>query len=205
MLWCDYCRMVVVEREPPTTIFGKPFGWVQHGSDLARIQVLREYGGIYLDNDCLVVNEFVGLRKHHCVVSKSSEERHLGNMVLMGTPDCVFLKLYEELYKLDYQRDLWYFNGGELPQYALLDQYPGIAVMADEGVQQGMMYWLWRLDRSVEETRSKWNILHLFYGHKDYTYHDTINYNHTNIRTTHNTFARLARWIYYNHEQPFTE
>jgi len=55
----------------------------------------------------------------------------------MGTPDCVFLKLYEELYKLDYQRDLWYFNGGELPQYALLDQYPGIAVMADEGVQQG--------------------------------------------------------------------
>jgi len=58
-------------------------------------------------------------------------------MVLMGTTDCVYYKLIEELYKLDYQKDLWYFNAGELPQYALLDQYPGIAVMADEGVHYG--------------------------------------------------------------------
>lgn len=55
----------------------------------------------------------------------------------MGTSDCVFFRLYEELYKLDYQNGLWYFNGGILPQYALLDQYPGIAVMADEGVHFG--------------------------------------------------------------------
>jgi len=41
---------------------------------------VREYGGIYLDNDCLVVNEVVGLRKHRCVVSKSSEEKHVGQL-----------------------------------------------------------------------------------------------------------------------------
>ena len=56
---------------------------------------------------------------------------------MMATKDCVFMRMYEELYKLDYQRDRWYYNGGELPQYALLDQYPGIAYMVDEGVQQG--------------------------------------------------------------------
>ena len=58
-------------------------------------------------------------------------------MVLMGTKDCVFLQMYEELYKLHYDRDAWYFNGGELPQYAILDKYPGVAFLADEGVQQG--------------------------------------------------------------------
>ena len=42
------------------------------------IQVLREYGGIYLDNDCVVVNEIDRLRKHKCVVSKSSSERFIG-------------------------------------------------------------------------------------------------------------------------------
>jgi len=49
---------------------------------MSLFQVLREYGGIYLDNDCFVVNEVVGLRKHHCVVSKSSEERYLGELPL---------------------------------------------------------------------------------------------------------------------------
>lgn len=48
-------------------------------SYLLALQILREYGGIYLDNDCVVVMEFDTLRKHHCVVSKSSEERHMGN------------------------------------------------------------------------------------------------------------------------------
>ena len=44
-------------------------------------QVLREYGGIYLDNDCVVVNEIDRLRKHKCVVSKSSSERFIGKIV----------------------------------------------------------------------------------------------------------------------------
>ena len=58
-------------------------------------------------------------------------------MLTMATKDCVFMRMYEELYKLDYQPDCWYYNAGELPQYALLDQYPGIAHMADEGVHDG--------------------------------------------------------------------
>lgn len=51
-------------------------------------------------------------------------------MVLMGTKDCVFLRLFEELYKLDY-------NGGHLPQYAIIDKYPAIVYLSDEGVQEG--------------------------------------------------------------------
>ena len=50
--------------------------------DFKITQVLREYGGIYLDNDCVVVNEIERLRKHHCVVSKSSSERFIGKMKL---------------------------------------------------------------------------------------------------------------------------
>ena len=41
-------------------------------------QILREYGGIYLDNDCLVVNDITNLRRHHCVMVMDSEERSLG-------------------------------------------------------------------------------------------------------------------------------
>ena len=61
-----------------------------------------------------------------------------GNQLLMGTKDCVFLRMYEELYRLHYDRAQWYFNGGHLPAYALLDKYPGIAYPTEEGVHQGM-------------------------------------------------------------------
>ncbi|XP_067946235.1 uncharacterized protein [Watersipora subatra] len=188
-------RIKVVHRDPPTSIFGKEFGWVQHGSDLARIQILREHGGIYLDNDCIVINEFERERKHHCVVSKSSEERHMGNMFMMATTDCVFMQLYEELYRLDYQRHIWYYNGGELPQYALLDQYPGIAFMADEGVAQRLISLLWNENTDVEYLQKYWSVVHLYYGHKDYTYNDTTDYNEKNIYNISNGFTKLARFI----------
>jgi len=43
MLWCKYCRIVLVDREPNATIYGKPYGWIQHAADLARIQVTSSF------------------------------------------------------------------------------------------------------------------------------------------------------------------
>ena len=55
-------------------------------------QILRENGGIYIDNDCIVVNEFERIRKHHCVVSKSADERHMGE-TLRWVSGLLFLRL----------------------------------------------------------------------------------------------------------------
>ena len=67
-----------------------------------------------------------------------------------------------------------------------------------------MMYLLWRLDKKVAEMQKYWRLIHLFYGHKGYTYKDYTDYNETNIKTTKNTFSRLARWILYDHEEPYS-
>lgn len=64
---------------------------------------------------------------------------YVGNQMLMGTKDCAFLQLYEELFRLDYRRDLWFYNGGQLPNDALLMPYPGISYMSDEGCDQGIV------------------------------------------------------------------
>jgi len=67
------------------------------------------------------------------------------------------------------------------------------------------MFWLYSSNRSVADTRSRWNFLHVLYRHKYYVNNDTIDYNRTSIRTIQNTFANLARWIYYDREDPFAE
>ena len=66
----------------------------------------------------------------------------------------------------------------------------------------GIMYWLWKLNQKVEDVKKYWRIIHLFYGHKHYTYNDTTEYDENNIKTKENTFARIARWIMYDHPDP---
>lgn len=53
-----YSRIRLMPLEAPTEIFGQKLNedWrFSHGSDLARIQVLMKYGGIYLDNDVYII------------------------------------------------------------------------------------------------------------------------------------------------------
>ena len=68
-----------------------------------------------------------------------------------------------------------------------------------------LMLWLWKLNKPVVDFQKKWNIIHLFYGHKGYTYNDTTDYDDQNIRMKNNSFSRIARWIMYDHEEPFKE
>ena len=70
----------------------------------------------------------------------------------------------------------------------------------------GIKHWLWNLDKHVVEFQKKWNIIHLFYRQKgNEMYKDTTDYDEKNIQTKRNSFSRIARWIMYDHEEPFEE
>ena len=45
----------IVKRTPPKTVWGRPIVNVEHQSDVARLQILLEFGGIYLDDDVLIL------------------------------------------------------------------------------------------------------------------------------------------------------
>lgn len=61
----------VVQRAPPTHVFGEklpePFYYTSH-SNVDRLLVLMEYGGIYLDLDVIVTSSFDELRRHAYVI-----------------------------------------------------------------------------------------------------------------------------------------
>ena len=53
-----YSRIRIIQTELPLKIYGQKLSkqWrFWHGSDIVRIQVLMQYGGIYLDNDVFVI------------------------------------------------------------------------------------------------------------------------------------------------------
>ena len=52
----------IVKRTPPQTVWGKPVNNVEHQSDVARLQILLEYGGIYLDDDVIILKVMISKR-----------------------------------------------------------------------------------------------------------------------------------------------
>jgi len=186
---------VLVHRDPPEDIFGiKPY-WVQHKADLVRVQLLREYGGIYMDNDCIMLRSVDYLRKgHKCIVAKSKQERYLGSMFAMAAVGCRYLAMVEDLYRKQYNASLWYYNAGELPTTEILEKYPGIAHIVDQGIEMDMIRRLFVNNEPVEAFTSTYDVLHTFYNHR-YVVNDETDYNKVDYRAYNNSFANIARWL----------
>lgn len=73
-LWDKTKSMVeLVMVEPPTEIFGKVVTEEAHKSDVLRLQILLEYGGIYVDTDTIFVKSFTDLLDNKFVLGQQGE------------------------------------------------------------------------------------------------------------------------------------
>ena len=72
--WWDKTKdLVQLELiDPPTEIFGKPITQQAHKSDVIRLQVLLEYGGIYVDTDTIFVKSFIPLLDNKFVLGQQN-------------------------------------------------------------------------------------------------------------------------------------
>lgn len=61
-----YAKLIF--REPLTEFHGIKLDYPHYQSDIARLQILHDYGGIYLDNDLLMLKSFDDLMPYNCVL-----------------------------------------------------------------------------------------------------------------------------------------
>ena len=104
-----YNRIVIQPLELPKEIFGQSLSddWqLFYGSDIARIQILMEYGGIYLDNDVYVVRNLSAYRKYEIAMGWGEGE-FIGNQVIIADRRARYLSLWLDCYR-KYKPDLWY-------------------------------------------------------------------------------------------------
>ena len=64
--------MKIMHRNPPTHIYGQKLANIFHRGDIAKFEVILEYGGIYLDYDVIVVNSLNPLRRYDATLGKCS-------------------------------------------------------------------------------------------------------------------------------------
>lgn len=101
--WWDKCAGMIekVSVEPPDEIFGNKLYHVAHKADIVRLNVLIEYGGIYLDLDTITKKSFAPLLDNKFVIGKQGRWRNMGlcNAVMMAEKNSEFLRLWLSQYK----------------------------------------------------------------------------------------------------------
>lgn len=110
----------------PTKIFDQTLvgrNGIYHGSDIARIQIMMKYGGIFLDNDVYVISSLNRYRRFEMTLNWD-DNQFLGTQVLLAHKDARFLKLWLESYRGAYNKKLWYYNAGERPTKTILWKKP---------------------------------------------------------------------------------
>ncbi|KAK7584161.1 hypothetical protein V9T40_005124 [Parthenolecanium corni] len=111
--------------EPLESIYGQPLSrtyklW--HSSDLLRIDILKRYGGIFIDNDVYLVKNMDEFRRFEMTL-EIVDEKSFGTQTLVAHRDARFLRLWRECYK-NYDGHLWYYNAGVKPKLEVLDARP---------------------------------------------------------------------------------
>ncbi|XP_002122051.2 uncharacterized protein LOC100184557 [Ciona intestinalis] len=98
-------KLKIVKRSPPTTIWGHPVQKVEHQSDVARLEILLETGGIYMDDDVVVLKSLDSLRNNEMVLGEENYDA-LANSIIMASPNSWFLKKWFTYYK-DFNDTKW--------------------------------------------------------------------------------------------------
>ncbi|XP_054159004.1 uncharacterized protein LOC128957293 [Oppia nitens] len=128
-------RLIVRQIQRPTHIFGQQLSLIFHNfhaSDIGRLQVLREFGGIYLDRDVYVVNSLDPYRNYELTLDYEiwdfglpTEHKVMATQTMVGHRKARFLRLWLMCY-CDYHPWEWYYNAGEMPTKEILVKRPDL-------------------------------------------------------------------------------
>lgn len=198
----EITSLKVIHREPSKTLFGEtlepPF-FNTSQSNVDRVKILTEYGGIYLDFDVIPVQSFDALRKKPCTIGQESKKKMCG-CVIICSKESLFLTLWANAFLDNYRRTSWAYNTGTVPFY-LSRRFPHLI--------------------SVEETRlnrPNWMELQFIWGNKRYDwsknyaihlwyrkwikskYYKGVEPNETNIGLWKGSFGEMARLILFGDE-----
>lgn len=106
-------RMIYVKKTPKVYIFGTKISYIQHKADVARMEIILQYGGIYLDYDQIPLRSFDPLRNHSLCMGQETGGQ-LGNGVIVAQPSAKFVKIWMETYHT-YNPNQWAYHSTIMP------------------------------------------------------------------------------------------
>ena len=115
--WDEVKHKVSIRRwEHLTHIDGKKLQYVEHLSDYIRVCAVHEEGGIYLDWDCIVVNDVTPLLYFDTVFCEQScALPQICLAAFMSAPGTPFMHEFLKHYHGDFRESAWIYNSQIVP------------------------------------------------------------------------------------------
>lgn len=175
----------------------KVLGSVFHALDVLRLKLVLQFGGLFLDQDTLLIKNINDLRGHEVSLGWP-EGQFIGTQFLLAKPNATFIRLWLESYR-DYRPILWYYNAGQVPTQDILQHCPDLIHReVDKIAVKGLAKELYQ-DRNWQGWRDFYAI-HLLFRHRSYLVDDDDNekieeFDEENIMTYNRTFGIMAREV----------
>ncbi|KAL8616647.1 hypothetical protein ACOMHN_031629 [Nucella lapillus] len=122
-------NIVHVSMDRPREIFGRTVDVVQHCSDVARMKILLEYGGMYLDFDQLLLSSFDDLLAKSTVLGYEYPGLSINNALVLTKPQAEFLQIWLSRYST-FNDSNWAEHSTRLP-YKLAKKYSHLVHVMD--------------------------------------------------------------------------
>ncbi|KAK2144122.1 hypothetical protein LSH36_783g00005 [Paralvinella palmiformis] len=192
--WWAFARKTVwdialMPYQVPTAIFNQSVSIIEHQSDIARLDILIKYGGIYFDFDVIALKDLGPLLRYP--VTLGAETPYLlGSGVILAQPNASFLHLWKDSYR-DYQATEWNYNSVVVPMKLAKNSGKNIHI---EWFSIHRPNWF---ERQWLYTEGRlWNWSENFAIHLWYRSHDK-EYDPVTIRRLNTTVGEIFRFIYY--------
>lgn len=180
--------ITLVHKVAPEEIHGQKISHAFHKGDVAKLEILVEYGGIYLDYDVIVLNSLDPVRKFDATLGKEKPPKFIAGIII-GRKDALFLRLVYESYRDNYRWFDWDYNCARVAYQIYLAKPDLLHV---EPYKFTTPDWadrtlLW--DRVID-----WKDLYLIHvmGHALKT-----EFTPDSIKQLNTTFGQITRFIYY--------
>ena len=108
-------KIEIKKYERPTEFDGFKLGYVQYAADVARLSILYEYGGIYMDLDMYIFKNFDNLiHKNDLYISYEGKDNgSLINSILICKPKNEFIKIWLNSFKTGLRMEKWAYHIGK--------------------------------------------------------------------------------------------
>ena len=196
--WWHFARQSVAHLLPvpyqrPTSVFNRTLSVPEHQSDVARLAIIEEHGGLYIDLDVIVVRPLNALLQFNVVLGAETPDLLGSGLILARRPGAEFIRRWRRSYADEFDDARWNEHSCRVPM-SLARQYPDLVHV--EWFSMHRPNWDERQWLYTEGRLWDWSnnyAVHLWFRtHPTDMYYDPLT-----IRQLNTTTGEVLRHIYY--------
>ncbi|XP_077999599.1 uncharacterized protein LOC144452381 [Glandiceps talaboti] len=203
--WWDEAKakitnLEVVKRKPPIDVFGVGLTprWPEHKADVARLHILSEMGGVYIDTDVIILAPLEPLRYYDCVVARQ-DDTTINNGIVVARKGLLFLDIIYDGYR-SYDPSC-YACSSVRKLHELVESHQHLVhIEPDSLVKPGYLQW-----KEIFDGHFDWKLHHfsihvwmkMYKNSLEDNPHLIPDFDDVNIKQLNTTFGEISRFVYF--------